>query len=138
MVGVTKNGWRRGMGVIGRLIVGGSLAVALTVAPVLSVRSVAAVGGTRGQVTVMVVGHNRATGPVCLTLRDLTENMVVGSYCDGETGDSDSRSGRISLNLPQRSFAIDARAPGATVESVSPRHFQLGRRQTIVVRLAAS
>jgi hypothetical protein len=126
------------MRVVGRLVAGGSLAIALTIAPVLSARSFAAVGGARGQVTVMVVGLSRATGPVCLTLRDLTENMVVGSYCDGETGDGDSRSGRISLDLPQRSFAVDARSPGARVASVTPRRFQLGRQQTIVVRLAAA
>jgi hypothetical protein len=126
------------MGIVGRLFVGVGLAVGLMISPVLSVRGADAVGGTRGQVTVMIVGVNRATGPVCLILRDLTVNMVVGSYCDGDSGDLDSHTGRISLDLPQRSFAVDARAPGAKVESVTPRHFQLGRRQTIVVRLAAT
>jgi hypothetical protein len=126
--------WRCGRRILGRSIVGGSLAVALTIVPALTARG-AAVGGARGQVTVMVVGAGRATGPVCLTLRDLTKNMVVGSYCDGDTVDNDARVGRISLDLPRRSFAVDARAPGAKVKSVTPRHFQLGRRQTIVVRL---
>jgi hypothetical protein len=87
---------------------------------------------------VIVVGLNRASGAVCLTLRDLTENMVVGSYCDGETTDGDVRPGRISLDLPQRSFAVDARAPGARIERVTPGRFKLGRQQTIVVRLAAA
>jgi hypothetical protein len=137
MDGVIGNRWRRGFGFAGRLLAGSILAVALTVAPVLAVRSVAAVGGTRGEVTVKVVGANRASGPVCLVLRDLTINMVVGSYCDNDTGDGNPRTGIISLNLPQRSFAVDALAPGVTVASVTPRHFHLTRRQTIVIRLAA-
>jgi hypothetical protein len=118
-------------------LLAGSLTVALTTAPLLTASTDAAVGGTRGQVTVVVYGLKHATGPVCLKLRDLTENMVVGSYCDGDTTDGDPRAGRIALDLPQRSFAVGARAPGASVQRVTPQRFELGRRQTVVVRLAA-
>jgi hypothetical protein len=130
-------GWNPVARVIGRFVIGVALATALAIWPSLAEGTGAAVGGTRGQLLVSVVGGGQGTGPVCVTLRDLTEQMVVGSYCDGDDADGDSRRGRIALDLPRRSFAVDARVRGGTIESISPRHFDLGRRQTVLVRLGS-
>jgi hypothetical protein len=119
----------------GRRLVIGFLVAAIAIVPAVS-GAAGAVDPTRGRVQVTVVGVARASGPVCLTLRDLTENMVVGSYCDGDVTDQNPSPGRIALDLPRRSFAVDASARGGTVESVTPGQFVLGVRQSVVVRLA--
>jgi hypothetical protein len=137
MVETSICGWKSVASVLGRVVVGVALATALAIWPSLAGSTGAPVGGTRGQLLVSVVGGRQGTGPVCVTLRDLTERMVVGSYCDGDDADGDSRRGRIALDLPRRSFAVDARVRGGTIESISPRHFDLGRRQTVVVRLGS-
>lgn len=135
MASTAFGGWKSVTAAVGRLATGALLATSLVIGPMLADGASAAASGARGQLIVSVVGGQRGSSPVCITLRDRTENMVVGSYCDGDKADRDRHRGRISLDLPRRSFAIDARAPGATVESISPRHFELGRRQVVVVRL---
>jgi hypothetical protein len=90
----------------------------------------------RALLTVSIRGQAETTGPVCLVLRDKTENMVVGSYCDNDATDQDPAARSILIDLPHRSFSVDVQAPGAEVRSVSPRSFTLDRDRTIQVTLA--
>lgn len=134
MAGTPKRVWVRFLRATGRLAIGASVVGAVVLVPIVGNPSGVDARGSRGRVTIAVVG-NRQSGSACVTLRDLTENFVVGSYCDGDLADLNRRSGRIELDLPQRSFAIDARVSGASVSSISPKHFELRTRQSIVVRV---
>jgi hypothetical protein len=118
----------------GRLAIGASVVSAVVLVPVISNSSGVDARGSRGRLTIVVVG-DKQNRSACVTLRDLTENFVVGTYCDGDWADLNRRIGRIELDLPQRSFAIDARISGASISSISPKHFELRSRQSIVVRV---
>lgn len=120
----------------GRVVVGSGLALALILGMLFAASSQAAVDNTRGTVNIVVANAARASGPICLSVRDLTMNMVVGLICDGDDLDLSPRSGRITLDLPRRTFAMTATAPGATVSRISPGTFELRQAQTVLVHLA--
>jgi hypothetical protein len=134
MTGAPKRVWARLLRVAGRVTIGVSVVGAIVLVPAFGGSSGVEARGSRGRVTVAVVGGRNA-GPACVTLRDLTKQMVVGSYCDGDVADLNLHTGRIELDLPQRSFAIDVRVPGASVTRISPQTFDLGSRQSVVVRV---
>lgn len=134
MTGAPERVWVRLVRATGRLAMGASVIGAVVFVPFFNTPSTAEARGSRGRLSIAVVG-DRQRGSACVTLRDLTENLVVGSYCDGDLTDLNRRVGRIELDLPQRSFAIDARVSGASVSSISPNHFELRSRRSIVVRV---
>lgn len=126
----------RGSNVIKRSLLGSGLLIALVMLPFFATRSEAADRASRGTLNVVVANSSRASGPICLSVRDLTVGMVVGLFCDGGELDLDSKSGRISIDLPRRSFAIDAMAPGINVVYVIPEKFALKRTQNVLVQLS--
>ena len=113
------------------------MAIALLVVAPLSLGGNSAQAGAsdRGRLVVIVTGTRVAAEGTCVVLRDLTVGMAVGAYCDNDDADQDGRAGRMTFDLPRRSFAIGARVPGREVLSVTPARFDLGASQTVVVRL---
>jgi hypothetical protein len=134
MTGAPKRVWGNLLRVAGRLTIGASLVGIMTMVPTFGGSAGVEAQDARGRVTVTVVGGRNA-GPACVTLRDVTKQMVVGSYCDGDLADLNQRDGRIELDLPRRSFVVDVRVPDASIKSISPKRFELGKRQSIVVRV---
>jgi len=134
MTGAPKRVWVQLWQAAGRLAIGASVVGAVVLVPIVGSPSGADARGSRGRLTVVVTGDNQNSS-TCVTLRDLTEDFVVGTYCDGEWADLNRRIGRIELDLPQRSFAIDARVEGASISGISPKHFELRSRQSVVVRV---
>lgn len=90
-----------------------------------------------GRLVIVISGASARDLSVCVTLRDLTNNFVVGSYCDNDENDQDMRTGRIQLELPRREFAVSARATGTKVVQVTPTRFALTARQTLHIKLDA-
>jgi hypothetical protein len=121
-----------------RVAFAGLLVVSTLITPLFPLNgSVSAGSSDRGLLTIVVTGPRVRDAEVCISLRDLTNNFVVGSYCDNDEVDQDARAGRMVIELPRRAFAVSARATGCQMSRVTPSRFVLTARQTLHVRLGS-